>query len=126
MIAFGNLKKYIASRIDVVVLSDVFTNKSPANNFTNYIVITFPSSSFDNIIQENWMVQIDFWKKSDVDNVDSTDIQLDVENVKSCLNNSYDTQIDGFYRCYIEFESEIPDPDPSVYHYQQRYQVKVY
>jgi hypothetical protein len=127
MMTFAKFKQYIAARVDAVTSGILVYNTKPPINVTSpYIVITYPSSDNESEIREDWIVEMNFWNKSTTDSIDSTSVLIAVEAVKTSFNCGWQSENDGFFRSYLDFAGEIPDPEPQVYRYQQRYQVKLY
>ena len=128
MMPFGKLKEYIGAKIDTATTIDVYGTEAvfADDEEVEYLVYKFPSgNNNDSLVIEKWILEIDYWKKSFESN-DSTTILAAAEAVKTALNGRWQVEIEGFYKCYIDFASEIPTGEDGVYHFHQRYVITLF
>jgi len=127
MMSFEKFKGYIGAKIDAAVSMGVYGTK-PAND-AGSIYCVFKLTNIDNpsLIKQVWTCEIDYWNKAanNEDEIDSTAVLTAVEAVKAVMNGGYQVESEGFFRSYLDFASEIPDPLPGVYRFQQRYIIEL-
>lgn len=130
MMNFASFKKYVAARIDSVVSINVYTTKLPDKKIpdaTIYpcLVITFQAIENENLIKEKWIVEINYWSVVNSGSIDSTNVLAALDAVKGSLHGGWQTESEGFFKSYLDTEFEVPDPQPGVYHFYQKYEFTV-
>jgi hypothetical protein len=126
------LVEYVKARIENLTNLTVYNKKSPTTNkvYPN-VVFRFYTNSYLVRHRKDWILEIDYWNDTP-DDSDIIQAAIDIKNGRTVdevdyigLNNSTQDETEGFYKCYIDFESDIPDPEPYISHYHQRYIVQV-
>lgn len=123
MMPLKKLKTYIKSDILEAVNSTMSVYPDEAGNTSTfpYIVYKFPNENDETLYKEKWILEIDFWDQNTSNNIlDASDL------VKNALNGLYQTESEGFFRCYKVFEGTIPDDTPNIKRIQQRYEIHLY
>jgi len=125
------LKYYIAQRLQELTSIGIYDAKVPNTNDITfpYCVYKLYACNYAVRHRKDWILEIDFWNDSD----DDTEILSESIAVKNGdedsgvigLNNSTQDEAEGFYKCEIEFEAEIPETEPGISRYNQRYLLKV-
>lgn len=128
----SKLQYYISQRLLNLTDINVYNRKVPDNATYPYLVFKFESSSHNYSNRKDWILTIDYWNDSN----DDTDILEAAENIKNGrtvgdtdyigLNFSTQNENEGFYKCEIDFEGEIPDIEPNISRFNQRYLIKLY
>jgi hypothetical protein len=113
------LKEYIYARLNECGIQ-VYSLRVPLNGIYPCIVFSFPSSSMEGN-REDKILELNFWD----DSSDDSNILIASEYIKSALNYTWQSEIEGFYQCYLDFEGEIPDTESNISRIQQRYLLKV-
>lgn len=128
------LKTRVKARLDDLVgdFMGVYDGKAGDNATFPYLVFKFPNASNPARKQTHRRMEIDFWNNSndDSDLLDAADIirngkYVDEVLTVAGLDHSYQTETEGFYSCYWEFEGEIPDLETEISRIQQRYVFKI-
>jgi hypothetical protein len=126
------LVEYMKARIENLTDLTVYNKKSPTSNkvYPN-VVFRFSTNSYNVRHRKDWILDIHYWNDSPDDD-DIIQASIDIKNGRTVgeteyigLNNSTQDENEGFYKCYIDFERDIPDPEPNISHYYQRYLVQV-
>jgi len=127
----SKLKYYISQRLLNLTDILVYNGKAPDDKVFPYVVFKFESCNYTVRQRKDWVLTLDFWQ----DSTDDTDILQAAENIKNGrsvgendyigLNNSTQNESEGFYKCEIDFEGEIPDTENDISRYNQRYIVKL-
>lgn len=123
------LKYYIKQRLEEISGINVYEGNAPDNAVFPYLVFKFPSASNAfRVTRTDRIMEIDYWN----DNNDDTSVLAASEIVRNGdgdqkigLDFSRQNEAEGFYKCYWDWEGEIPDPDKEIYHFQQRYILQV-
>ncbi|OGS41370.1 MAG: hypothetical protein A3K77_06345 [Euryarchaeota archaeon RBG_13_31_8] len=118
---FDQLKQYVGARLDELTTLSVYGKMPGEEKAFPYLVYKFPSSSYQWNDRNDWIVEIDYWDNKQ----DSTTILAAAEAVKTGFNLYWQSEITGFYRSDLIFAGEIPDTNPNISRFQQRYLLKV-
>lgn len=128
------LKTLIKSRFDDLVgdFMGVYDGKAGNNATFPYLVFKFPSSSNPARKQTERILEVDYWDNTNDDSnvLNAADIVRNgkyIDNVLTIIGLDHSSENDstGFYRCYWEFEGEIPDTKTYISRINQRYVLKV-
>lgn len=121
------LKLYISARLSNLVTIEV-TNKIALKKSTYPLLIyKFKPCTYNVRHRKDWILELDFWDNK-IDDSDIIQQSIYVKNGRLSyigLNNSTQSEEEGFYVCEIEFESPIEEIEPGISRYNQRYLVKV-
>lgn len=121
------LEYYIGERLKNLTDIQVYNKKTPDNKTFPYLVYKFYACNYTVRHRKDWILEIDYWQDSN----DDTDILETAINIKNGvgeyvgLNNSTQNETEGFYQCTIDFEGNIPDTEPNISRYNQRFILKV-
>lgn len=121
------LKYYIAQRLNDLSPINMYDSK-PLGNMP-YGVFKFYACNYTVRHRKDWILEIDFWD-DDIDDSTVLSAAIAVKNGDEDediigLNNSTQSESEGFYYCTIDFEGEIPDTEQNISRYNQRYILKV-
>lgn len=124
---FAKFKQYIGEKIDAATTINVYATKPPSDAVFPYCVYKLKNINNDNLIMEKWLCEIDYWNKSasNEDEIDSTTILTAVEAVKAVIHKGWQVESDGFFKTYLDFADEIPDDEPGIYRFHQRYYIEL-
>lgn len=117
---FKELKTIINTRLSNLVNIDVYDYKPIQARFP-YLVFKLTSSSYIKRTREDRILEIDYWNNSN----DDTAVMAASDAVKQALNYGWQVEDEGFFRSFIEFEGEIPDPNPDITRINQRYEINI-
>jgi hypothetical protein len=121
------LEYYIGERLKALTDIQVYNKKTSDNKTFPYLVYKLNACNYTVRHRKDWILEIDYWQDSN----DDTDILEAAINVKNGvgevvgLNNSTQNETEGFYQCHIDFEGSIPDTEPNISRYNQRYIIKL-
>jgi len=122
------LEYYIGQRLSQLTDINVYNKKVPdRKDIFPYLVYKFYACNYTVRHRKDWILEIDYWQDSN----DDTDILEAAISVKNGvgeyvgLNNSTQNETEGFYQCTIDFEGSIPDTEPNISRYNQRFILKV-
>lgn len=113
------LKEYIYTRLNQCDIP-VYSLRVPLNGSYPCVIYLFPSSNMTGM-REDRILELNFWNNSN----DDTLILEASEYLKTALNYSWQSEVEGFYQCHLDFEGEIPDTESNITRIQQRYLLKV-
>jgi len=117
-----DLKTRIKSRLDGLTTIQVYDAEVPSlDGVYPCVTYYFPGSVSTVRLRDDVTLELNFWNDSN----DDSDILTAAAAVKAGLNYSYESQAEGFYHCYLEFQGEIPSGESDVCRIQQRYILKV-
>jgi len=128
------IKTLIKTRLDNLVsdFMEVYDGKAKNKATFPYLVFKFTSSSNPARKQTERILEIDFWDNTNDDTnvLKAADIIRNGKYVNGILtviglDHSSENDTTGFYRCYWEFEAEIPDTETNISRINQRYILKV-
>lgn len=125
---FSDLKAYIKSRLESLVDIDVYDGNPACVYPFPYLNFKIPSGTPIIDTRIDRILEIDFWDNS----LDSSAIYAAAELVKKGIyvngeltvigfDGSWQCEVEGFYRSYLDFEGEIPDPEQNISRLNQRY-----
>jgi hypothetical protein len=117
----SKLKEYVYARIQSLISIDVYNGIAPLEASFPYVTFNFTSSSYNYDTRADWVLELDFWN----DTNDDTVLLSESELVKTGFNYYWQSEIDGFYSSYLDFESEIPTNEKDMSRINQRYLLKV-
>lgn len=130
----NRLRYYISQRLLNLTDINIYNMKapdSPEERIFPYLIFRFYSCDYAVRHRKDWILEIDYWNDSN-DDSDIIEAAINVKNGRTVdeveyigLNNSTQNESEGFYYCNINFESSIPDTEPNMSRYNQRYLVKV-
>lgn len=124
------LEYYVGERLKDLTSINVYNKKAPDSpdvNIFPYLVYKLNACSYTERHRKDWILELDYWQDS---NNDTAILEASI-NVKNGvgeyvgLNNSSQDEAEGFYQCHIDFEGNIPDTEPNISRYNQRYILKV-
>jgi hypothetical protein len=123
MMTFAKLKQYIGEKIDAATTINVYGTKPSADAVYPYCVYKLKNINNDDINKERWLLEIDYWNKSllNEDEIDSTAVLVAVEAIKAVMHKGWQVETDGFFRSFLDFADEIPDDTPGIYRFNQRF-----
>lgn len=127
MMTFSKFKGYIGAKIDGATTINVYGTKAPNDAVYPYCVYKLKNVDNPSLIKEVWACEIDYWNKAanNENEIDSTAILTAVEAVKAVMNGGWQVESEGFFKSYLDFADEIPDPDDGIYRFQQRYIIEL-
>lgn len=129
MLELTNLKYYIKERLEQLSGLNVYDGVAKDNPTFPYIVFKLPSASNTmRMTRTDRILEIDFWNDSNDDSAilaASQIVRFGDGGSLYGLDNSFQNEAEGFYKCYWDFEGEIPDPEKEIYHFNQRYILQV-
>jgi len=127
-LTFGKLKEYVGKRIDNAVSIKVFSNRGDVSDTdANYIIIKYPTYDGDNtLIKTQNILEIDYFSVSEYDSINSDIVLAAAAAVKATLHGGYQSENEGCFKSYCQYDGEIPDPEQGSYHYYQRYMIEHY
>jgi hypothetical protein len=118
-----SLKTYISQRLMSESGINVYSIKPPTteseDNFP-YLTYKFTSLSNDDSNQDNRILEIDYWSN----NNDDGPILDASELVRQDFHYSWQSEIEGFFTMFLDFEGEIPDTEENICRINQRYLIK--
>lgn len=124
------LKYHIKQRLSNLVDIGVYDGKVPNDAVFPYLVFRITDTSYLVRTRADRRLEINYWNDSndDFDILEASNTVKKGKYINDILSvNGLDYSIeyneDGFYKSYIEFESEIPDSEPYISRIQQRYVV---
>jgi hypothetical protein len=125
------LEYYIGERLKTLTDIQVYNKKVPDNKTFPYLVYKFYTCNYAVRHRKDWILEIDYWQDSN-DDTDILEAAITVKNGRTVdevdyvgLNNSTQNETEGFYQCTAEFEGSIPDTEPNISRYNQRFILKV-
>lgn len=125
------LEYYIGERLKTLTDIQVYNKKVPDNKTFPYLVYKFYACNYAVRHRKDWILEIDYWQDSN-DDTDILEASITVKNGRTVdevdyvgLNNSTQNETEGFYQCHIDFEGSIPDTEPNISRYNQRYIIKL-
>lgn len=125
------LEEYVLERLKNLTDISVYNTDVPSNKTYPYVVMAFVPCSYNVRHRKDWQLELNFWDNKK-NNSDLIQASIDIKNGKVVddveiigMNNSTQVENEGFYVSNIEFESPIPEPEPDICRYNQRYLIKV-
>jgi len=125
------LEYYVGERLKTLTDIQVYNKKVPDNKIFPYLVYKFYTCNYAVRHRKDWILEIDYWQDSN-DDTDILEAAITVKNGRTVaevdyvgLNNSTQNETEGFYQCTAEFEGSIPDTEPNISRYNQRFILKV-
>lgn len=125
------LEHYIGERLKTLTDIIVYNKKSGDNKIFPYLVYKFYACNYNVRHRKDWILEVDYWQDSN-DDTDILEASINVKNGRTVdevdyigLNNSTQNEVEGFYQCTIDFEGSIPDTEPNISRYNQRFILKV-
>ena len=125
------LEYYIGERLKNLTDIQVYNKKTSDNKVFPYLVYKFYACNYTVRHRKDWILEIDYWQDSN-DDTDILEASINVKNGRTVdevdyvgLNNSTQNETEGFYQCHIDFEGSIPDTEPNISRYNQRYIIKL-
>jgi hypothetical protein len=126
------LEYYIGQRLITLTDINVYNKKAPdKDDIFPYLVYKFYACNYSVRHRKDWVLEIDYWNDSN-DDTNIIEASINVKNGRTIdevnyigLNKSTQNEVEGFYQCHIDFEGSIPDTEPNISRYNQRYIVKV-
>lgn len=127
----SELKLYVKARLVALSGITVYDGEADSEETFPYLCFHFPSTSFQYRNKDDRIMEIDYYNDSN----DDTEILAAAEKVKNGttvgvetvygLDKSFQDESEGFYRCNIEFEGEIPTQEKNTCRFNQRYLFEV-
>lgn len=111
------LKEYVYQKISSLVSINVYDTTAPLEATFPYVVFNFASSSYTMDTRADWILEINIWDDTNDDTVILEQSQL----IKSGLSYMWQSEDEGFYSSYIDFEGIIPTEERDMSHINQRY-----
>ena len=127
------LKYYVSERLENLSGIKVYNLDADDNPTFPYLVYKFMSSSEFVRNRMDWILEIDYWNNTH----DDAEILEAMNKVKNGvydeagellvpgLDYSYQSEDEGFYHCYEEFQAEIPVEESNMSRLNQRFVLKV-
>ncbi|RPJ73105.1 MAG: hypothetical protein EHM20_00040 [Alphaproteobacteria bacterium] len=127
MMTFAKFKEYIGAKIDAATTINVYGTKAAKDAVYPYCVYKLKNIDNPSLIKEIWACEIDYWDKvaNNEDEISSDTILTAVEAVKAVFNGGWQVETTGFFKSYLDFADEIPDPVDGIYRFQQRYIIEL-
>lgn len=124
----ADLKDYIKSRLESLVDIDVYEENPYGIAPFPYLVFKITSGTPQTGNRVDRILEIDYWSNS-FDNSALLEAVGVVRNGKYVdgelsvigFDGSWQCEVEGFYRSYLDFEGEIPDSEQNIYRVNQRY-----
>ena len=125
---FGKLKQYVSQRIDTVVSIPVYSNRGDVRDTdTDYLILKYPTYDGDNtLIKTQNILEIDYFSYSEFDTINSDIVLAAAALVKETLHGGYQSEAEGCFKSYCQYDGEVPDDEAGSYHYYQRYIIEHY
>lgn len=129
------LRYYISQRLLNLTDINVYNKKAEISlNVSNfpYVVFILKSATHKDAGRKNWILELDFWNDSDDDSpilaasIDIKDGRTVDEIEYIGLDNSSQDEPEGFYKCDLDFEDDIPVLENDMSRFHQRYILQVY
>lgn len=117
------LEYYIGQRLLNLSSIDVYNKKAKDEATFPYLIFKIYDANYIVRHRKDWILEIDYWNDNS-DNSCIIDVSIDVKNGIGeyvGLNNSTQNETEGFYRCHIDAEGEIPEQESDMSRYHQRY-----
>jgi hypothetical protein len=115
------LKAIMYTRLSNIASIGIHDGKASKDASFPYLVFKFPSASYTIRTREDRILEIDYWDNTN----DDIDILAASDDVKQALSYGWQDETQGFFRSFIEFEGEIPDPDSDISRIQQRFEIRI-
>lgn len=126
------LEYYIGQRLLTLTDIAVYNTKAPDDKTFPYVVFKFEACNYNFENRADWILELDFWNDSN-DDTDIIDASITVKKGRTVdevdyigLDKSTQNESEGFYKCDIDFEGKIPDTEPNISRFNQRYLIKLY
>jgi hypothetical protein len=125
------LKECVYTRLKILSGITVFDGKAPEDAVFPYLVYKLTSSNHNFRNRTDRVLDIDYWDNSNDDTAlltasDYVRKGRTIDGVQHFgLDYSWQTDTNGFFRSYVDFEGEIPEPSPGMSRMQQRYIINV-
>jgi hypothetical protein len=128
----SELKIYVKDRLEALSGITVYDGEADDEETFPYLCFSFPSTSFQYRNKDDRIMEIEYYNNTN----DDTEILAAAEKVRNGtvdsegdpvygLDKSFQDESEGFYRCNIEFEGEIPTQEKNTYKFSQRYLLEV-
>jgi len=122
------LEYYIGQRLLDLSNITVYNTKAANTEIFPYVVFKFMACNHTYQNRADWILELDFWNDS---NDDTAILQAGIYVKNGRLNyigldKSTQSETEGFYKCDIDFEGKIPDVEPDISRFNQRYLIKLY
>jgi len=123
----GKLKYYINARLESLTDINIYDGSAPENATFPYLVYIIQSSTKEEH-NKHRILEIDFWDDTNDDSAILAASKV-VEEGKYVggvltvygLDKSYQVETEGYYRCYIDMDGEIPVIESNMSRIYQRY-----
>lgn len=125
------LETYIAQRLTNLSGINVYNRVAPDTATFPYLVFKLNACNYIVRHRKDWILELDFWNDSNDDSsIKQSAIYVKTgrtvgENIYIGLDNSTQSEAEGFYQCHIEFEGTIEDIENDISRYNQRYIIKL-
>lgn len=131
MLEIDRLEHYISQRLLNLSPISVYNRKAGDEATFPYLVFKIYDCNYFVRHRKDWVLEIDYWN----DSADDTAIiaaAISVKNGRTVgettyigLNWSTQDETEGFYRCLIDMEGNIPDQEADMSRYHQKYTLYV-
>jgi hypothetical protein len=126
MMTFDKFKERITAKLIAATGLGVHSLVAGDDAISPYLVFKLKNIKNEELIKEIWMLEIDYWNVSGSGSIDSTNALIAAEAVKAVMNGGWQVETDGFFKSYLDFADEIPDDNPGIYRYNQRYYIELH